>query len=102
MFRRMLIGAAMAGVLALEIPAAAFAQPPSPRDVLRKADNGVRHAVKKTHRAVTHADSRARHEVRKHARGVTHRTVRAMCNDGRIHAGRTRITACIDHGGLRG
>jgi hypothetical protein len=97
MFRRMLIGAAMAGVLALDIPAAAFAQPPSPREILHKADNGVRHALKKTHRAVTHADRRVRHNVRTHVR-----TVRAMCNDGRIHAGRTRVTACINHGGLHG
>jgi hypothetical protein len=40
--------------------------------------------------------------VRRHANRATHRTVRAMCNDGRVHSGRTRTTACINHGGLRG
>jgi hypothetical protein len=102
MFRNMLIGAATAGVLAFGTPAATFAQPPSPPEIVRKVDNGVRHVVKKTHRAVTHADRHARHEVRKHAPRATRRTVRAKCNDGRIHSGRTRVTACIDHGGLRG
>jgi hypothetical protein len=28
--------------------------------------------------------------------------VRALCNDGRVHIGRTRATACANHGGLRG
>ena len=97
MFRRILIGAAMAGVLSFGIPAVTVAQPPSPSEVLRKVDNGVRHVVKKTHRAVRRADRRVRHNVRTHVR-----TVRAMCNDGRVHTGRTRTTACINHGGLRG
>jgi hypothetical protein len=73
------------------------AQPPTPPEILRKVDNGVKHVVKKTHRAVTRVDHRVRHNVRTHVR-----TVRVRCNDGRVHTGRTRVTACINHGGLRG
>jgi hypothetical protein len=101
MFRRLLIGAA----LAAGISTAAYAQPPSPSAVARKIDRGVHHAVTGTDRAV----HRATHRPRRHVRHVTHRSVRvshrsvrALCNDGRVHTGRTRVTACFNHGGIRG
>ena len=97
MLRRLLIGTALAGVLAGGA-ATTFAQPPSPPEVVRKIDRGVRRAVTKTDRAVRRATHRSRRAVRYHTR----RTVRAMCNDGRIHAGRTRTSACWSHGGYRG
>ena len=104
MVRQMLIGAALAAALCSGIPAAAAAQPPSPPQVVHKIDNGVRRAVTNTDRAVRRAVHRTRH----HAPRATHRTVRtahttvrARCNDGRIHAGRTRFTACAGHSGLR-
>ena len=96
MLRRLLIGTALAGVLAGGA-ATTFAQP-SPPEVVRKIDRGVRRAVTKTDRAVRRATHRSRRAVRYHTR----RTVRAMCNDGRIHAGRTRTSACWSHGGYRG
>ena|SRR5438552_11196289 len=98
MLRRLLIGTALAGVLAGGAPAIAFAQPPSPPEVVRKIDRGVRHAVTNTHHAVRRATHRTRRTVRYH----TASTVRAMCNDGRIHTGRTRTSACWTHGGYRG
>jgi len=98
MFRRLLIGTALAGVLAGGAPAIVFAQPPSPPEVVRKIDRGVRRAVTNTDQAVRRTTHRSRRAVRYH----THRTVRAMCNDGRIHVGRTRTSACWSHGGYRG
>ena len=31
-------------------------------------------------------------------RSTVRRSVRALCNDGRVHTGRTRLTACAGHG----
>jgi len=102
MLRRLLIGTAMAGALALGIPTATLAQPPSPPEIVKKVDRGIRHVVTKTDRAIRHTGRRVRHVVRRDTHRVTHRTVRAMCNDGRVHTGRTRISACFNHGGFRG
>jgi hypothetical protein len=98
----MLIGTAMACVLAFGIPTAMFAQPPSPPEIVHKVDQGVRRVVTKTDSAVRRVGHRTHHVVRRDIHRVTHRTMRAMCNDGRVHTGRTRTTACINHGGLRG
>ena len=103
MFRRLLIGAAFATALTTGLPVPAFAQPPSPPEVARRIDRGVRHAVTGTHRIVHRRTYRTRRHVRyvRH-RTVIHRSVRALCNDGRFHTGRTPVTACFGHGGLRG
>jgi hypothetical protein len=69
---------------------------------VHKVGQGIKHAVTKTDRAIRHAGHRTRHVVRRNTHRVMHRTVRAMCNDGRVHTGRTRTTACVNHGGLRG
>jgi len=94
MLRKLLIGTSLACVLAGGAPAIAFAQPPSPPEVVRKIDSGVRHAVTRTDHAVRRATNRPRY--------YAHRNVRALCNDGRIHIGRTRTSACWTHGGYRG
>lgn len=104
MLRSLLIGSALAAVLAGGAPAIVFAQPPSPPrppDVVGKVERGVRRAVTNTDRAVRRAPHRSRRAVRHTTHRVT-RTVRVMCNDGRIHIGRTRTTACFGHGGYRG
>jgi hypothetical protein len=114
MVRHILIGSALAAVLCAGIPATAAAQP-TPPQIVHRIDDGVRRAVTDTDRAV----HRAVHHTPRHTRRVTHynhythyrvthRTVvahpfvRARCNDGRIHTGRTRFTACAGHGGWRG
>ena len=63
-----------------------YAQPPSPQQLVGKIDRGARHIVSNVDRTV---------------RGSGHRRVRARCNDGRIHFGRTRARACAAHGGVR-
>jgi hypothetical protein len=102
MFRRVLIGTALAVGLAFGIPTTTFAQPPSPPEVVQKVGEGVKRVVKKTDRAIRRAGHRTNRVVRKNTHRVTRRTVRAMCNDGRVHTGRTRATACANHGGFRG
>jgi hypothetical protein len=109
MVRQMLIGAALAAVLCPGIPTAAAAQP-TPPQVVHKIDNGVRRALTNTDRAVRRAVHGNPHHTRRVTHyTVTHRTVRtahsyvrARCNDGRIHTGRTRAAACAGHGGWRG
>ena len=94
MLRKLIAGAALS--IAMSAPAT-FAQPPSPGEIVHKVDRGVRHAVTDVDRKLRHAGRRTHHTVRR----ATHRTVRARCNDGRIHTGRTRLTACAGHGGVR-
>ena len=101
MFRHMLIGTAVAGVLAFGIPLGALAQPPSPPEVVHRAGQGIKKIVKKTDRAIRHGGKRTTHAVRSRTHRVTRHTVRAACNDGTVRAGRTRATACAGHGGYR-
>jgi hypothetical protein len=101
MLRRMLIGTATAGILALGIPTTLSAQPPSPPEIVHKVDRGIRRAVRHTDRAIRRAHYRTRRII-SDTYVVTHRNVRALCNDGRVHIGRTRTSACFYHGGLRG
>jgi len=101
MFRHLLIRAAVAGVLASGIPIGAAAQPPSPPEVVHRAGEGIKNVVKKTDRAIRHGGRRATRAVGRNTHRVTRRTVRAACNDGTVRAGRTRVTACAGHGGVR-
>jgi hypothetical protein len=102
MLRTMLMGAAVASVLLSAAPTAVFAQPPSPPEIARRIDHGVRRAVTHTDRAVRRTTHRSHHRVRTVTRRTVRRTIRARCNDGRVHVGRTRFTACANHGGVRG
>lgn len=96
MLRRLLIGTALTVTLAGGLPADVFAQPPSPPEAVHRIDRGVRRAVTNTDRAAR----RAAHRSRRTVRHATHR-VSVLCNDGRIHTGLTRTSACIGHGGYR-
>jgi hypothetical protein len=104
MLRRMLIGTAMAGILAFGMPTALSAQPPTPPQIVHKVDRGVRRVIRHTDRAIRRTHYRTRRVVGYHAYPyvVRYRHVRALCNDGRVHIGRTRTSACFYHGGLRG
>ena len=97
MFRRLIIGAAFAATVAVTAPTGALAQPPSPPEIVHKVDRGVRHVA----HDVDHKIRRGTRRTRRSVRRASHRSVRAMCNDGRVHVGRTRTTACVGHGGVR-
>jgi len=96
MFRKLIAAAAATASLALAAPDV-FAQPPSPPEIVHKVDRGVKHVA----REVDHRIRRSTHRTRRAVRRTSHRSVRALCNDGRVHIGRTRTTACIGHGGVR-
>jgi len=89
--------ATLTTAIAVSAPAIALAQPPSPPEIVHKVDRGVRRTVTNLDRKLRHTTHRTRHGVRY----ATHRNVRAYCNDGRVHIGRTRTSACASHGGIR-
>lgn len=104
MFRNLLFSAALAAAMVPGIQPTLSAQPPSPAEVGRTIDRGVHRVVTRTHRAVNRVVHRTRRTrwAHRHVTHVVRRSVRARCNDGRVHAGRTRVTACVGHGGIRG
>jgi hypothetical protein len=99
MWRKLAMAAASTIVLAA--PAAAIAQPPTPPQIVHKVDRDVRRAVTNLDHKVHRRRVRTRRTVRHSATTVRTRRVRALCNDGRVHVGRTRATACVGHGGTR-
>ena len=93
MLRKLITAAAAAATIGAS--AAAFAQP-TPGQVLRDVDRTARHAVY----GVDHVVRRTVHGRRVVYVRSSYR-VRALCNDGRVHVGRTRGSACAYHGGVR-
>jgi hypothetical protein len=85
MLRKLITTVALGATISIAAPLT-FAQPPSPPQLVGKIDREARHIVSNVDRTV---------------RGNGHRRVRARCNDGRIHFGRTRARACAAHGGVR-
>ena len=85
MLRKLITIMALGATIAAAAPPAT-AQPPSPRELVRKIDRGARRIVSKVDRTV---------------RASGHRRVRVRCNDRRVHFGRTRASACAGHGGVR-
>jgi hypothetical protein len=104
MFRKLLIGTTLAGVLAFGIPTPTSAQQTESKQEAKKAKKeikragkDVKDATKETGRAVKHSAKAAGHKVT-----PSGTRVRVTCNDGKIHHGRTRAAACAEHGGVRG
>ena len=65
------------------------------------ATEGVAHGAKKTTRKAAHGVSEASGDVSKTAHKTVHpRTYKANCNDGTTWTGRTKSSACKDHGGV--
>ena len=61
----------------------------------------VGHGAKKTTHKVAHGVSEAAGDVSKTAHKTVHpRTYKANCNDGTTWTGRTKSSACKDHGGV--
>jgi hypothetical protein len=101
MFRTLIGGTALSTIIAVSAPGSVLAQPPSPPEIVHKVDRGVRHIVTEVDRKIRHAGRRTHHVVRHNVYRTTHHRVRALCNDGRFHTGRTGLTACAGHGGIR-
>jgi len=96
MLRTLITCAAAAMTLALGAPSV-LAQPPSPPEIVHKVDRSVKRTAHAVDRRIRRSTHRTRHTVRR----ASHKSVRAVCQDGRVHVGRTRTTACIGHGGVR-
>jgi hypothetical protein len=101
MLRTLLTGAALSAVIAIGSASGAAAQPPSPGEIVHKVDRGVRHAVTDVDHTIRHRGRRTHRVVRHSIVRTSRYRVRALCNDGRFHTGRTGFSACAAHGGLR-
>ena len=102
MFRRLLIGTAIAGVLALGMPTGALAQTSEAKHDMKKAGKAIKQAGKETGEAAKETAHATKHTAKAVAHRARRSHVSARCNDGKMHSGTTRTSACAGHGGLRG
>ena len=123
MFRKLFIGTAIAGVLAFGIPTATFAQESAGQHMkkagkkIKKAGKATGEAAKETGKATTQvakktgqvtkdAAKETGKGTKKAAKRVKHKltpdTTSARCNDGTVQTGKTKTTACANHGGFKG
>jgi hypothetical protein len=119
MLRKLLMSSAIAGLLAFGIPTATtFAQQTSgakqdakkagkeAKQAGREAGEATKDAAKATAKGTRHAAKATAKGTKKVVRTVkrklTPNTTSAMCKDGTTQTGKTRTTACHDHGGMKG
>jgi hypothetical protein len=123
MFRKLLIGTAIATVMAFGISTGASAQESAGQHMkkagkaTKKAGKATGEAVKETGKATGKvakktgqvAEDAAKETgtgtkkvAKKVAKKVTPDTTSATCNDGTVQTGKTKTTACANHGGVKG
>jgi hypothetical protein len=102
MFRQLLISAAIAGVLALGTPTATSAQTSEAKQDMKRAGHKIKKAGEATGEAAKDTGKAVKHSAKAATHSASHKRARAVCNDGKVHHGRTRASACASHGGLRG
>ena len=119
MFRQLLMSSAVAAALAFGMPAAtAFARQTTDakqdakktgkeakkagkeageatKDAAKATGKGTKHAAKATVKGTKHVVKSVKHKL-------TPDTTSAMCKDGTTQTGKTKTTACHDHGGVKG
>jgi hypothetical protein len=107
MSRHLLAGVAIAGILAFGIPTVtSAAQQSTAQQDAAKAKKEAEEAAKKAGGATKDA-AKATAKGTKHAakvvkKKVTPNTTSAACKDGTTQTGKTKTTACYDHGGVKG
>jgi len=118
MFRKLLMSAAVAGVVAFGIPTATtFAQQTTgakqdAKKAGKEAKKAGAEAGKATKDAAKATAKGTRHAARATAKGTKHaaktvkrklvpNTTTTMCKDGTTQTGRRKATACHDHGGVK-
>ena len=121
MFLKLLKQSAMAGVLAFGIATVTFAQ--TTTDETKKAGEETKEAAKAAGEAGKHVGKAAAAGAKKTGqvaedaaketatgtkkaakstkKALTPDTTSATCNDGTVHSGKTKTTACVDHGGVK-
>jgi hypothetical protein len=127
MFRNVLTGAAIACAVAFGIPttfaqatdaqqdakkagkeakAAGQAAGEATKDAGKATAKGTKHAAKKTGQVAKDAATEVGTGTKKTAKSVkrelTPDTTSATCKDGTVQSGKTKTTACLDHGGVQG
>ena len=123
MFRKLLIGTAIAGVMAFGIPTRTSAQESAGQHVkkagkhakkagkatgeaAKEAGKATGEAAKKTGQVASDAAKETGTGAKKAAKKVKHKmtpkTTSATCNDGTVQRGKTKTTACVNHGGVKG
>ena len=128
MFRNLLTGTAIVCAVAFGMPTGTFAQTTGAKEDVKKAGKeakeagkatgeaakdagkatakGTKHAAKKTGQVVGDAAKETGTGTKKVAKRVKHKltpdTTSAACKDGTVQTGKTKTTACIDHGGVQG
>ena len=123
MFRELLIGTAIAGVMAFGIPTGTSAQESAGQhmkkagkqvkkagkatgEAAKEAGKATGEAAKKTGQVAGDAAKETGTGDKKAAKKVGHKmtpnTTSATCNDGTVQSGKTKTTACVNHGGVKG
>jgi len=127
MFRNLLTGVAIACAVALGIPTVTFAQSDAKQDAEKAGQEakeagkaagaaakdagkatakGTKRVVKKTGQITKDAANETATGTKKAAktvkRKVTPDTTTAQCKDGTVQTGKTKTTACANHGGVQG
>jgi len=116
MFKQLLMRSAIAGVLALGVPTAAvLAQQTTATEDAKKAGketkkagkhagSASKDAAKATGKSVKHGAKKTATGAKKAGAavkdGVTLDTTSALCKDGTTQTGKTKATACDNHGGV--
>jgi hypothetical protein len=116
MFRTMMSAIGITCVLTAGIPAGTYAQQTTAKQDAEKAGREAKQAGKAAGRATEDAAKAAakgtkqvakktatgtKNVAKKAGAAVTPDTTSATCNDGTVQVGRTKATACADHGGVK-
>ena len=127
MFRNFLTGTAIVCVVAFGIPAGTFAQETSAhqdaekagkeakaagksagaatKDAAKATAKGTKKVAKKTAQVTKDGAKETATGTKKAAkavkRKVTEDTATATCKDGTVQTGKTKTTACVNHGGVQ-
>ena len=67
----------------------------------KQAGKAAGEAGKDARKATADAAKATGHATKTAAKKVTPETTSAHCNDGTVEMGKTKTTACIDHGGVK-
>src|SRR5580765_4908904 len=102
MFRRFLLNTAVASALVLGMSAFSSAQQTSgATGDAQKAGTAAKDAAKDAGEATKDAGKATGKATKSAAKKTTPNTTSATCKDGTVQSGKTKTTACIDHGGIR-
>ena len=105
MFRRMIVVTMMTVAVFATSGVATFAQPTTAKQDAKKAGKEAKEAGKETGEAAKDAAKATAKVTKKTAKTVkrklTPNTTHAICKDGTTQSGKTKTTACADHGGVK-